>query len=66
MAYKICEKYEACPIRRFYEQGKLEKEWVEKYCWGDNKKCARLQLEKKGEPRPDNLLPNGEIREELK
>ena len=53
-------------MKRFYEQGKLEKKWVEEYCWGDNKRCVRYQLEERGRPHPDNLLPNGEVREELK
>lgn len=66
MAGKICKWYEVCPIKRFYEQGKLEKEWVEKYCKGDYQGCARYWFEEKGETHPDNLLPNGEIRKELK
>jgi hypothetical protein len=53
-------------MKRFYEEGKLEKTWMEKYCWSNNRKCARYQLEERGEPHPDNLLPNGEIRKELK
>jgi hypothetical protein len=68
MTKRICKWYQVCPIRRFYEEGKLEKTWVEKYCWSNNnnEKCSRYQLEESGEPHPDNLLPNGEIREELK
>ena len=66
MTKRICKWYQVCPIKRFYEEGKLEKIWVEKYCWGDNEKCARYQLEESRELHPDNLLPNGEVREELK
>jgi hypothetical protein len=62
----ICKWYPVCPIKRFYEEGKLEETWVEKYCWSNNKNCVRYQLEERGEPHPDNLLPNGEIRKELK
>jgi len=65
MPGKICKWYPACPMKRFYEQGKLEKKWVEGYCWGDNERCVRYRLEERGEPHPDNMLPNGEIREEL-
>lgn len=65
MSGKVCKWYEVCPIKRFYETGRLEKKWVEKYCWGDNRKCVRHQFEERGEPHPDNLLPNGETREEL-
>jgi len=66
MPKKVCKWYGVCPIRRFYEQGKLEKKWVEQYCWGDNERCVRYQLEESGKPHPDNLLPNGEVKEELK
>jgi len=55
-----------CPIRRFVEEGKLDKVWVEKYCKGDFKKCIRYQLEEKGVPHPDNMLPDGRIIEGLK
>jgi len=65
MPTKVCKWYNVCPIKRFYEQGKLGKKWVERYCWGDNERCVRYQLEESGEPHPDNLLPNGEIRKEL-
>ena len=62
---KMCKWYQVCPMKRFYEEGKLEKVWVETYCWNNNRECARYMLEEKGEPHPDNLLPNGEIRKEL-
>lgn len=63
---KVCKWYEACPLKRFYEEGKLEKNWIEEYCKGNNKSCVRYQMEEYGIPHPDNLLPNGEIRKELK
>jgi hypothetical protein len=62
---RICKWYLVCPIKKFYEQGKLEKTWVEDYCWGNNEKCVRYQLEERREPHLDNLLPNGEVRKEL-
>ncbi len=62
---ETCKWYHVCPIRRFYEDGKIEKKWIEEYCKGDYKKCVRYQMEEKGEPHPDNMLPNGEIREDL-
>jgi hypothetical protein len=66
MTKKVCKWYEVCPMKRFYEEGQLERTWVEKYCWGNNERCVRYQLEERGKPHPDNLLPNGEIREELR
>jgi hypothetical protein len=65
MAGKVCKWYEVCPMKRFYEQGKLEKKWIEEYCKGDYQRCVRYWMEERGEPHPDNLLPNGEIRREL-
>ena len=63
---KVCKWYQCCPIKYFVDQGMLEKEWVENYCLIGNKKCIRYQKEENGEFHPDNLLPNGEIRKELK
>jgi len=62
MTRRICKWYQVCPIKRFYEEGKLEKSWVEKQCWNNNEKCARYQLEEREEPHPDNLLPDGETK----
>ena len=66
MDVKVCKWYEVCPMKRFYEQGKLEGRWVEEYCKGDYRLCVRYWLEERGEPHPDNMLPDGEIRQELK
>ncbi|MFP4002119.1 MAG: uracil-DNA glycosylase [Thermoplasmata archaeon] len=62
---KPCRWYEMCPMKRFYEKGKIERRWVELYCKGDWKSCVRYQKEKKGKYHPDSMLPNGEIKEEL-
>jgi len=61
----VCKWYSVCPMKFFYEQGKIEKFWIEKYCWGDWKKCVRYKLEEKGEYHPDNMLPDGSIDENL-
>lgn len=53
-------------MKKFYEQGKLKKMWIERYCKGDYKSCVRYRMEERGEPHPDNMLPNGRIREDLK
>lgn len=63
---KVCKWYQCCPIKYFVDHGMLEKQWVEDYCLIGNKKCIRYQKEASGEIHPDNLLPNGEIRKELK
>ena len=63
---KICKWYVACPMKRFYEEGKLERKWIEEYCMGDYIHCVRYKLEEAGTPHPDNMLPNGEIMKSLK
>jgi hypothetical protein len=60
-----CKWYYCCPIRRFTEQGKLERYWIENYCLVGNEDCVRYQMQEKGEYHPDNMLPNGETRENL-
>ncbi|MCD6248186.1 MAG: uracil-DNA glycosylase [Hadesarchaea archaeon] len=65
MARKVCKWYEVCPMKRFYEEGKLERKWIERYCMGDYKNCVRYRMEERGESHPDNMLPNGEIRKDL-
>ena len=61
----ICKWYFACPIKRFYEQGMLEKEWIEEYCLRGGANCRRYEMEEKGLYHPDNMLPSGEIEESL-
>ena len=61
----ICKWYNVCPIKYFVEDGKLEKEWVEDYCLVGNKSCVRYIMEETGKYHADNLLPNGEVREDL-
>jgi len=53
-------------MKRFTEEGKLERYWVEHYCMADNTHCIRFQLEETGQSHPDNMLPNGEIRDDLR
>jgi len=57
----ICEYYSVCPMKRFYEEGKLSKKWIKSYCFNNGKGCKRKEMEDKGVPHPDNMLPNGEI-----
>ena len=62
---KYCKWYSACPMKRFYEEGKLGKEWIELYCKGDWESCIRYEMEEKGEYHPDYMLPDGSIDKEL-
>jgi hypothetical protein len=52
-------------MKCFYEAGKLDKKWVTDYCHGNWKACVRYQMEERGDPHPDNMLPNGQIDETL-
>ncbi len=63
---KSCKWYPLCPMRRFYESGKLDRRWIELYCKGDWESCVRYQMEEEGKPHPDWMLPDGTIDERLK
>ena len=58
---KVCTWFTVCPLKKFYEQGKLDKEWIEVYCWGDFSQCIRKKMEEDGAYHPDNMLPDGTI-----
>ena len=60
-----CKWYQVCPMKRFYERGKLDEKWVRDYCWAGNKGCVRYQMEERGEPHPDHMLPDGSLHPEL-
>ena len=60
-----CKWYQVCPMKRFYEEGNLDKKWIELYCKGDWKSCVRYQMEERGEPHPDWMLPDGTMDENL-
>ena len=62
---KDCKWYPLCPMKRFYEEGNLDKKWIELYCKGDWESCVRYQMEEKGAPHPDWMLPDGTIDEKL-
>ena len=61
-----CKWYSLCPMKRFHEEGRLEERWVAYYCKGDWRRCVRFELEEKGEPHPDWMLPDGSLDEGLK
>ncbi len=61
-----CKWYPVCPMKRYCEQGRLPKKWVELYCNGDWSRCIRFQMEQRGEFHPDSMLPDGSIDETLK
>lgn len=61
-----CKWYSFCPMKRFYEEGKIDGKWIQLYCKGDWESCIRYQLEEKGEPHPDWMLPDGTLDDSLR
>ncbi|NIA03934.1 MAG: uracil-DNA glycosylase [Nitrospiraceae bacterium] len=59
----VCKWFEVCPMKRYYEEGLIDKHWLDKYCLSDNNwiNCKRYQMEEKGEYHPDNMLPDGTL-----
>ncbi len=62
---KDCKWHPSCPMKRYYEEGRLDKKWIELYCKGDWKCCVRYQMEEDGRHHPDWMLPDGTIDERL-
>lgn len=60
-----CIWYPLCPMKRYYEKGRLEERWVREYCHGHWDSCVRFRMEANGEPHPDWMLPDGRLNEEL-
>ncbi len=65
MKTKICKWYAVCPMNDFFKHDKIDKKVIEQYCFSNWENCIRYQMEEKGEYHPDNMLPNGEIDENL-
>ncbi len=61
-----CKWFSVCPLKRFYETGRLEEKWVELYCKGDWINCVRYEKEELGNYHPDWMLPDGSLDEKLK
>ncbi len=53
-------------MKRFYDEGKWDKKWIESYCRGDWERCVRYPMEEKGELHQDWMLPDGSIDESLR
>jgi uracil-DNA glycosylase family 4 len=61
-----CKWFLCCPMKRFFEEGRIQKRWIELYCKGDWKSCVRYHMEERGEPHPDWMLPDGSLDESLR
>lgn len=65
MKKNVCKWYPVCPMKRFFESGKLVEKWVRDYCFGNWQKCVRYEMEESGRYHPDNMLPDGSINPDL-
>ncbi|MFO7936517.1 MAG: uracil-DNA glycosylase [Kiritimatiellia bacterium] len=63
---KECRWFPVCPMKRYTEQGLLDRSWTQMFCRGDWKSCIRYQMDAKGEPHTDWMLPDGSISNSLK
>ncbi len=61
-----CKWFPVCPMKYFYEEGKLDRKWIEIYCKGDWESCVRYHMEENGQPHADWMLPDGTIDERLR
>jgi hypothetical protein len=61
-----CKWYPVCPMKRYTDAGLLDPKWVATFCQGDWRKCVRYQMEERGEPHPDSMLPDGSLDERLR
>ncbi len=60
-----CKWFPVCPLKRFYEKGRVDGRWIELYCKGDWESCVRYWMEEKGETHPDWMLPDGSLDQSL-
>ena len=66
MRTRTCKWFELCPMKRFLEEGRLDRFWTDHYCHGDWVRCVRYQMEERGEDHPDWMLPDGTLAAELR
>jgi hypothetical protein len=64
----ICRWYnESSGMKRAYDNGWLDKQWIENYCWNGGAGCIRKKrFEEEGYVSPDYVLPDGTIDIKLK
>ena len=64
----VCRWYdETSAMKRAYDAGKLDKKWIEEYCFKGGEGCMRKKrFEEEGYVSPDYVLPDGSVDERLK
>ena len=65
--HDVCQWYnETSGMKRAFDQGKLDRKWIEDYCWNGGKGCVRKKrFEEEGYVSPDYVLPDGTVDENL-
>lgn len=48
-----CKWFPVCPMKRYYEKGFIDRDWIDNYCQGNWSKCVRYEMEERGEFHPD-------------
>lgn len=68
MEKRLCRWYDSTSgIKRAYDNGWIDKKWVEEYCWNNGENCIRKKrFEEEGYVSPDWILPDGSTSEEIK
>jgi hypothetical protein len=68
MNKNFCRWYdETSAMKRAYDNGLIDKKWVENYCWNGGKNCVRKKrFESEGYVSPDAILPDGTEDSKLK
>lgn len=61
-----CKWFPVCPMKRYYENGQLDKYWIDNYCRGNYRNCIRYEMEENGQYHPDWMLPDGTLDKSLK
>lgn len=56
-----CKWYPVCPMKYYYEQGKLDEKWINEYCKSNWEQCVRYRMEEQGILHSDYMLPSGDM-----
>jgi len=62
---EICKWFGFCPLKRYYEEGRLDQKWIQDYCYHNYLRCVRYKMEEDGLCHPDNMMPDGSINGDL-
>ncbi len=60
-----CKWTVMCPMKWYFDKGRLDRKWIELYCKGDWESCVRYQKEENGVYHQDWMLPDGSLDESL-